>query len=723
MSNNDLVNQLININKRYNFNKNIRDIKGLKKNISELRLLLNKMIIELTNTHQLITTDINQNITTNMKEEINKRSQDYFYTFSFEKLISSVKSLVNEYDKEINSIQYNNKELFTNYHVGGSNQLTKKDIQSFFRILNIIGKNPTTNLPLSNYIKNTPQRLNNLTQLNKVPYESSTMSDSINTFTNNSMSDSINTFTNNSMSDSINSILSKLTSETPSMSPTMSMSPSMSMSPTASIFPTILMSPKLESFTQRVPATSATSTISVIPNTASENDHSFYSSLSDYLNESYTDKDPSFSISNASNPNNSLLNLSTNSEIYQLDKPTNNNDMTLLFQDKQVPVSSQIKSMWKQLEKKYNNKNNIFVKVNRHQEPNIFENFNVKNTPTLMKIRNGTPSQYSGNYNMSDLKQFVNDYNTNSNSTEELDFENNGTLTYYTNPKCPFCQRFDPTWESLRNGNNEANMMNTVKLLKVDCLTDPETCRNNNIKAYPSIQFKKSNQDSPIEFEGARTLDKLVHFVNSNTSKQNESIVSSDKDITEFNKSVIVLLYADWCRYSQKFINTWNELRKVVNDSDVEFVKIDLSDKSLWDKYQVKTVPTLELIKNNKRYRFMSSNRSIPNLTRFISNPDSGLSQHGGKNKSSVKLMKFHVNWCGHCRDFAPEWEKLKKVMKDDNIEFVDIDGDDEKNKDLIKQYGIEGYPTIKLVVDDNMVDYHGERSVNELVNFIKFHI
>lgn len=28
--------------------------------------------------------------------------------------------------------------------------------------------------------------------------------------------------------------------------------------------------------------------------------------------------------------------------------------------------------------------------------------------------------------------------------------------------------------------------------------------------------------------------------------------------------------------------------------------------------------------------------------------------------KKPVKIILFHANWCGHCVDFIPTWEKMK---------------------------------------------------------------
>ena len=63
--------------------------------------------------------------------------------------------------------------------------------------------------------------------------------------------------------------------------------------------------------------------------------------------------------------------------------------------------------------------------------------------------------------------------------------------------------------------------------------------------------------------------------------------------------------------------------------------------------------------------------------------------------KEKPMLMLFHAKWCGHCVHFMPTWLKLKGGYADHKkINMVEIS---DKNASLIKEYGINGFPTIKL--------------------------
>ena len=75
------------------------------------------------------------------------------------------------------------------------------------------------------------------------------------------------------------------------------------------------------------------------------------------------------------------------------------------------------------------------------------------------------------------------------------------------------------------------------------------------------------------------------------------------------------------------------------------------------------------------------------------------------KNKKSTgkgNLLFFYADWCDHCQNSRPIWENIKKDndFNEFNLNFIDVDGEDKKNKELLKQYKIQEYPTI--ILDEN---------------------
>ena len=93
----------------------------------------------------------------------------------------------------------------------------------------------------------------------------------------------------------------------------------------------------------------------------------------------------------------------------------------------------------------------------------------------------------------------------------------------------------------------------------------------------------------------------------------------------------------------------------------------------------------------------------------------------GGNNKNDLYLFK--AEWCGHCQAFKNEWENLKKDNElNKKVNFITFDS--EKDAIKIKEWKINGYPTILLKKNDaTAVEYFGNRNINSIKEFINKNI
>jgi len=66
-----------------------------------------------------------------------------------------------------------------------------------------------------------------------------------------------------------------------------------------------------------------------------------------------------------------------------------------------------------------------------------------------------------------------------------------------------------------------------------------------------------------------------------------------------------------------------------------------------------------------------------------------------------------------------PAWDKLMEEFKDSKTALV-ADVDCTVHQDLCGKHGVQGYPTIKYGDPNNMEDYQGGRSYDDLLSFAK---
>ncbi|KYQ92981.1 thioredoxin-like protein [Tieghemostelium lacteum] len=80
-------------------------------------------------------------------------------------------------------------------------------------------------------------------------------------------------------------------------------------------------------------------------------------------------------------------------------------------------------------------------------------------------------------------------------------------------------------------------------------------------------------------------------------------------------------------------------------------------------------------------------------------------------------VLKFYAPWCKHSIQFQDTFEQLAKMLKG-HVNFGQIDCVNDPA--LLYRFGIKAYPTVKLLHQGKLYEFQGERSVNNIVQFLQ---
>ena len=90
---------------------------------------------------------------------------------------------------------------------------------------------------------------------------------------------------------------------------------------------------------------------------------------------------------------------------------------------------------------------------------------------------------------------------------------------------------------------------------------------------------------------------------------------------------------------------------------------------------------------------------------------------------TEIDIYYFFTEWCPYCKKARPIWDNLKeqyneKLFNGKTLNFKEVDC--EKNEQMADRFNIEGYPTIKLVKGNQVVDYDAKPDAESLQEFLQ---
>jgi len=115
---------------------------------------------------------------------------------------------------------------------------------------------------------------------------------------------------------------------------------------------------------------------------------------------------------------------------------------------------------------------------------------------------------------------------------------------------------------------------------------------------------------------------------------------------------------------------------------------------------------------------------------------------NANENSQNCQIYFFHAQWCPHCQKAYPEWTKFAtsthgQVIHGYLVECIEVDCTDdngntttvenkvgikatpEQTAQWIAQFGINSYPTIKLMKGSETIDFEAKITESSLQKFV----
>ena len=112
-------------------------------------------------------------------------------------------------------------------------------------------------------------------------------------------------------------------------------------------------------------------------------------------------------------------------------------------------------------------------------------------------------------------------------------------------------------------------------------------------------------------------------------------------------------------------------------------------------------------------------------------NNNSDIIEHFVTGAAELILIVFMASWCPHCKNAKPAINTFKKLHDNQSIDKVNIsviEYDADKDKDHVKKYKVDGFPTYKLLIKskeggEKIIDHNGGRTYDDLLKLCKSNI
>uniref|UniRef100_A0A8C5MFF0 DnaJ homolog subfamily C member 10 n=1 Tax=Leptobrachium leishanense TaxID=445787 RepID=A0A8C5MFF0_9ANUR len=271
-------------------------------------------------------------------------------------------------------------------------------------------------------------------------------------------------------------------------------------------------------------------------------------------------------------------------------------------------------------------------------------------------------------------------------------------------PWCPPCRALLP---ELRKASKR--LFGQVRFGTLDCTIHEGLCNMHNIRAYPTtVVF---NQSFIYEYEGHHNAEQIQEFIE---DLQNPSVITltteTFKELVKLRKKDeiwVVDFYAPWCGPCQALMPEWKRMARQISGM-INVGSVDCQKYSyLCNQEHVQAYPEIRLYaanlgSPNQYFQYNGWHRDSHSLKTwalgYLPKVSIDLTPESFNEKVLAGkdhwVLDFYAPWCGPCQSFAPDFERLARMVKG-KVKAGKVDC--QAHGILCQSTAIRAYPTVKF--------------------------
>lgn len=287
---------------------------------------------------------------------------------------------------------------------------------------------------------------------------------------------------------------------------------------------------------------------------------------------------------------------------------------------------------------------------------------------------------------------------------------------------CGHCKALEPEYDSA--AEQLKSLGSKVTLAKVDVTNEDakELQKRFAIQGFPTLKyFSSASPDvKPLDYEGERTAAAIVKYC---VKRSGPSVTVVDSDAALLARELkedqnVVIGYFPLREHMAAFD------KQAAGDDNREYFAVVGGSSSVKE-------PSVTVVRwfnhslpaSTSDAKIVSSQSALAQFIDESCTPFSHVKAYTAQDllaakQSGVHLIEFYAPWCGYCKQFAPEYEKVAlHFAETGEVKVGKLDGT--VYEDALGGEQVDGFPTTKLYKNGASTAYKGESNAADVIAFV----